>query len=197
MRRPVETVFQIQAMNRRAAHDPFEGLPPQPLPRWGVLGWCFVVFIGIGIILVTVPMLQEQMDERLYAKFRLWPQADFLPPSHPNDGLRAACAAFQLKQYPKALALFQSDTSDLFLEEKKFYAALCLLESSATKAAETALLPLAQGQHPLRHEAQWYRALCRLRLHDRPGCRLLLTPELEHSLGRIGAEKVVLLRMKL
>ncbi len=181
--------------NTRPVSDPFAAQPAQPLPRWGIWGWTIVVALGLGVVLATVPMLRKQMDERLYAKFRNLPQAKFLPEGQQHP-LRAACDAYNLKQYTKALPLFDNNTDTVFVIEKQFFSALCLLELNKMPKAEQRLQPIAQGQHPLRQEALWYTALSHIRRHDRKGGLRLLHQE-QWGTGRISQEMVEQLRGKL
>ena len=136
--------------------------------RQNIIKWLGVIALAAGVMAGTVWILRPQMDERLYAKYRNLPQAQFLSPG--DTSLAEACAAHNLKQYTKALPLFQRDTQAKYTTETRFFSAICLLELNKMKEAEALLEPIATSNHALQPEALWYLALSHLRRHDRKGC---------------------------
>lgn len=136
--------------------------------RQNIMKWLGFIALAAGVMAGTVWMLRPQMDERLYAKYRNLPQAQFLLPG--DTSLAEACAAHNLKQYTKALPLFQRDTQTKYATETRFFSAICLLELNKMKEAEALLEPIAISNHPFQPEALWYMALSHLRRHDRKGC---------------------------
>jgi hypothetical protein len=174
--------------------DPFTSVPPAPLPQWPAWKWLLAVVLAIVVVPATVRMLRPQMDERLYAKYRNLPQAVFLKENdHP---LAEACAAFNLKQYTRALPLFERDTHATYALEKQFFSALCLLELNKMKPAEERLRTVVNSQHPLNKEAVFYTALSQLRRHDRKGA-LLLLEQLDGAAMRHTPEVLAILRQKI
>lgn len=174
--------------------DPFVSVPPAPLPQWPAWKWLLVALLSVAIVPVTVRMLRPQMDERLYAKYRNLPQAVFLKENdHP---LAEACAAFNLKQYTRALPLFERDTHAAYALEKQFFSGLCLLELNKMKPAEERLRPVLNSNHPLNKEAIFYTALSQLRRHDRKGA-LALLQQLDGTDMRHSPEVLAILRKKL
>ena len=170
--------------------DPFEAIPVVSFPQWPIWRWAIGGLVAVAVVFATVRMLRPQMDERLYAKYRDLPKAAFLPnDQHP---LHPACAAFNLKQYSKALPLFEKDTHTQFALEKAFFEALCLLELNKMSAAEARVYPVTTSTHHLKNEAIWYTALSRLRRHDRKGCVQLLR-QLDGATMRTKAETVAFL----
>ena len=136
--------------------------------RQNFIKWLGVITLAVGVMAGTVWMLRPQMDERLYAKYRNLPQVQFLLPG--DTSLSEACTAHNLKQYTKALPLFQRDTQTKYATETRFFSAICLLELNKMTEAEALLAPIATSNHPLQSEALWYIALSHLRRHDRKGC---------------------------
>lgn len=170
MRGIAQRIFQSQTM---IYHWP----PAAPLPRIRWWMWGLIALFSVLVIAGVVRMLRPQMDERLYARYRNLPQAHFMTPADSAcSNLSAACAAFNLKQYTKALPLFEADNCPGYTEEKRLFVALCHLELNRMKEAEAQLaLILDQGaQHPLHTEALWYTALSHLRRHDRAGYETFL-----------------------
>jgi hypothetical protein len=156
MRQFTQRIFQIKTMNLRQ----------------NIIKWLGVIALAAGVMAGTVWMLRPQMDERLYAKYRNLPQAQFLLTG--DTSLAEACAAHNLKQYTKALPLFQRDTQTKYATETRFFSAICLLELNKMKEAEALLTPIVESNHPLQPESLWYTALSHLRRHDRKGCLLYL-----------------------
>lgn len=155
--------------------------PPAPLPRFPIWTWP-ILLVAVGLALAgIVRLLRPQMDERIYARFRTLPQAQFLPADAPDGPLKSACAAYNVKAYSKALQLFRQDTQSRYTVERQLYSGICLLELNDTKAAGAQLEALlrANPESPLRDEMLFYQGLCHLRAHRRGACRealLQVTP---------------------
>lgn len=147
--------------------------PPAPLPRFrwwmALLGLLFTAVVVAGV----VRMLRPQMDERLYARFRNLPKAQFLTPADSSrSALFQACEAYNLKRYSRAVPLFLSDTSQAYALERRFFRGICLMELEKLQEAEALFKEVralsAAGSYW--KECDWYLALCYLRGHKRGRC---------------------------
>jgi tetratricopeptide (TPR) repeat protein len=142
-----------------------------PIIHWS--GWLLLVGFVFYLIVGVIAMLRPQMDERLYARYRNIPQADFL------DGqdslfpiLKKACLAFNTKNYNKALSLFEQDSSAFFIPEKRLFSGICLLEQNQLEEASATFQEMKIMNLPPNYQmdANWYLALSHLRNHQRSLC---------------------------
>jgi hypothetical protein len=147
-------------------------LPPIALKNGSFVQWFGALLLALATVLGTIRMLRPQMDERLYARFRALPTAQFQ--INGDTVLSAACTAFNLKQYTKARPLFDAYSSGPYTDHARFFGALCLLEHNKMKEAEAVLSNLDEAEQSLKDESIWYHALSQLRRHDRKGCLLSL-----------------------
>lgn len=155
--------------------DPFLQEPPLgriQIPRWA---WPVIGLVSVLIIMGTVRMLRPQMDERLYARYRKLPTADFLPPGDSCcPGLPEAMQLYNEKKYTAALNAFQTAKPGTWTNETRLFSGICYLELNNMKMAEVTLVPLLSERSIPGRQAGWYTALSRLRRHDRKGCIALI-----------------------
>jgi tetratricopeptide (TPR) repeat protein len=155
------------------------GLQASATPRRYWWRWAAAAAVAVAVVAGTVLMLRPQMDERLYARYRHLPTADFTVRGNDatqlSQTLREAAEAYNEKSYARALTTFQKA---LQLQpnqpEAQFFAALCHLELNQMREAETLLEPLANSGGAWASDARWYLALSHLRRHDRAGCAAIL-----------------------
>ena len=164
------------------------------LRRTPVLRLVWSIAAGVAFTLIAWLLLRPPAHERLYAEYRIFPEAAFTVKSDilADTGLPAATVAFNHQHYQQALEALQkyrqANPANL---EVAFFAGLCLLELNQTADARIIFSELTVSRNAWREEAVWYLALCYLRDNNRAKCIETLReikPEDAH-----GAEAQVLL----
>ncbi len=152
----------------------FSKEPPFTFPTTHWSKWLLVTGFFFSLIVGVVYMLRPQMDERLYARYRNIPQADFLAGQDTLFPLlKEACLAFNTKNYSKALSLFEQDGSTLFIPEKQLFSGICLLELNQLDKAIITFQEMKSMNLSLNYQmdTSWFLALSYLRKHQRSLCK--------------------------
>lgn len=151
--------------------SPANTRPARRRRLYGLLAAAAVVLLGLAWWFLRPPA-----DERLYARYRQFPEAAFTLKSgtSPDTRLAAASEDFNAGRYEKALPVFQNHLSaQPDDDEARLFAGLCLLELNRPDDALALFRDISPGSS-WADEANWFRALATLRAHDRSGCAALL-----------------------
>lgn len=143
--------------------------------RIGRLSWGLAA--GVVLVLLAWFLLRPPAHERLYAQYRVFPEAAFTVKSDilADTGLPDASIAFNQKRYQAALDALekyrQANPDNL---EVVFFTGLCRLELGQPAEARILFGQLTETPNAWREEALWYLALSYLRENDRVRCSDIL-----------------------
>jgi len=129
------------------------------LPR---IAWAAAA--ALACLAVAWFFLRPPADERLYARYRAFPEADFTTKSADVSSLQPAATAFNATNYAGALEHLQNylaaHPDDL---EARLFAGLCYLELGRYQEADAIFQTIYGEANAWADEARWYLALSYLR----------------------------------
>ena len=159
---------------RSTAKDYFKAQPAiRPQGRRRQLWWAIAA--ALSLLVVAWWNLRAPAPERLYSRYRHFPEAAFTLRTGAPQSLPAAEAAFNQKEYAAALAGLQAylNTNPDNLEAL-FFSGLCQLELRQYAAARAIFQQLQDQPNAWSGEARWYTALSYLREGNRQACAATL-----------------------
>lgn len=158
--------------------------PKQPAKKT----WLFSVIAGVAAsvaLLLYIGFQPKYSSEELYNSFYAPFAYEYIPSRGGtlNDNqehlMKQAIAEYNQESYVKALALFDSITTNINAgkvpEEVIFYIALCMAQTDKENLALEKMESIASlNDAEFKDDAQWNLALLYLKLGDRDKCRNLL-----------------------
>ncbi len=142
--------------------------------KWHLAAASITILVLIGSFLVKTMNTSE--PEKLFDKYYTTENAVFTTRSNDNAenmDLKAGLQFFQKRNYKQAIPLLQSQTGNLVAE---YYLGISYIETEQFSQAEKAFDIIIERESNLfTEQAQWYKALCMLKLHEVTDARQLLT----------------------
>ncbi|MCC6463574.1 MAG: tetratricopeptide repeat protein [Saprospiraceae bacterium] len=169
---------------RAAATSYFKSQPAiRPASIRRRLWWAIAA--TLSLLAIAWWNLRTPAPERIYARYRHFPEAAFTLRAGAPQSLPAAESAFNQKDYAGALASLQAYLStDPANLDALFFSGLCQLELRQYAAARSVFQQLQNSPNAWSDEARWYTALSHLREGNRPACAALLRqipPDAAHT----------------
>lgn len=144
-----------------------------PLHRRPVVRWVIGLAAAIALVLMA---RQVFFQPNLYDQYSQYPPLAMIEKSNATqDKLAAMEAAFNQKDYTKALPLLQA-----YVQEKpedlqaQLYLGICLLETGKYAAARDLFTKISSGESSFVDYGQWYLALSYLKEGNKAECRKVL-----------------------
>lgn len=147
-----------------------------PARKWW---WLALIVVLLAAVLLWVLWPKSELDQRLYAAYRHFPEASFTLKNGSvaagSQSLEQAEADFNQKNYAAALSALQAHlAAQPDNLEARFFAGLCALELRQTAAATSTFALMADSGTVWSGEARWYLALSHLRSKNWTACAEVL-----------------------